>query len=204
MKFVLFAEGHTEKKALPPFLKRWLDPQLAKPIAIKVVRFDGWQDYERDIAAKVRLHMIGPGGADVIAAIGLIDLYGPTFYPSPQKTVAQRIAWATDYFSKKVNNARFRQHFAVHETEAWLLSDSSVLPVTLPAKSKRPEEVNFAHPPARLLDELYRSQLKRPYKKVVDGYNLFSKLSPETAESRCPYFKSLLHDMLGLAKQAQI
>jgi hypothetical protein len=28
MKFVLFVEGHTEKKAVPRFLKKWLDPQV--------------------------------------------------------------------------------------------------------------------------------------------------------------------------------
>jgi hypothetical protein len=30
MKFVLFVEGYTEKKALPEFLKRWLDPRLSQ------------------------------------------------------------------------------------------------------------------------------------------------------------------------------
>lgn len=31
MMFVLFVEGHTEDKALPRFLKKWLDPQLSTP-----------------------------------------------------------------------------------------------------------------------------------------------------------------------------
>ena len=35
MKFVLFVEGYTEDKALPKFLKRWLDPRLGKPVGIK-------------------------------------------------------------------------------------------------------------------------------------------------------------------------
>jgi hypothetical protein len=42
MKFVLFVEGHTEKLAVPQLLKRWLDPRLAKPVGIKVSRFEGW------------------------------------------------------------------------------------------------------------------------------------------------------------------
>lgn len=42
MKIVLFVEGHTEKKSLPDFFKRWLDPQLPERIGIKVVRFEGW------------------------------------------------------------------------------------------------------------------------------------------------------------------
>lgn len=27
MKFVLFVEGHTEQKAVPALLKRWIDPR---------------------------------------------------------------------------------------------------------------------------------------------------------------------------------
>lgn len=40
MRFILFCEGHTECKALPAFLKRWLDPKLSSPVGIKPVRFD--------------------------------------------------------------------------------------------------------------------------------------------------------------------
>ena len=41
MKFVLFVEGHTEKKSIAPFLKRWLDPKLKQSVGFQVVRFDG-------------------------------------------------------------------------------------------------------------------------------------------------------------------
>ena len=44
MKFVLFVEGYTEKKALANFFKRWLDPKLDKSVGIQVVRFEGWAD----------------------------------------------------------------------------------------------------------------------------------------------------------------
>ena len=44
MKFILFVEGHTEDKALPAFLKRWLDPRLESPVGIQTVRFDGWPE----------------------------------------------------------------------------------------------------------------------------------------------------------------
>lgn len=82
MKFVLFVEGHTERKALPEFLKRWLDARLPQRVGIKVVRFEGWRDYREEIAKKVELNLGGRAGADVIAGIGLLDLYGPKFYPA--------------------------------------------------------------------------------------------------------------------------
>jgi hypothetical protein len=130
------------------------------------------------------------------------DLYGPTFYPSTATTVTGRCDWARNHFSNLVGDARFRQYFAVHETEAWLLSDPTILPVKLPASCAQPETVNFAQPPARLLNGLYQSQLKRPYKKLEDGYNLFTKLAPEAARKKCPYLDAMLLEMLALAKQA--
>jgi len=209
MKFVLFAEGHTEKKALPDFFKRWLDPQLPLPIGIKVVRFEGWNDYYAEIATKVRLNLSGKAGADVVAAIGLLDLYGPTFYPSDKSTALERYSWAKQHIEERVNHPRFRQHFAIHETEAWLLSDlsdASPLPravkAALPGRCGKPETVNFDEPPARLLDRLYGEKLRRKYKKVTDGANLFQGLSPEVARTKCPHLRLLLEDMLALAKAA--
>jgi hypothetical protein len=202
LKFILFVEGYTERKALPDFIKRWIDPQLTKSVGIKVVRFEGWSDYQKDVAKKVNLHLEGPGGADIVGAIGLIDLYGPTFYPGSHTTVQQRLTWAKKYFANLVNNSRFRQHFAVHETEAWLLSDPKILPVKMPTGYNEPETVNFDQPPARLLDKLYRAQLKRPYKKVVDGNELFGNLSPQLAAAKCVRLNEMLVDMLQLAKMA--
>lgn len=91
MKFVLFVEGHTEKAAIPSLLKRWLDPQLARRVGIDAVRLEGWAHYQSEIAKKVRLKLSGAGGNDVIAAIGLLDLYGPTFYPPNQQSASDRV-----------------------------------------------------------------------------------------------------------------
>src|SRR5690242_8537165 len=114
MKLVLFVEGYTEK-ALPELFKRWLDPQLSRPIGIKVVRFEGWRDYYGEIAKKVALNLSGKAGADVAGAVGVLDLYGPTFYPSDKTAASDRYSWAKAHIEQKVNHPRFRQHFAVHE-----------------------------------------------------------------------------------------
>lgn len=204
MKIVLFVEGHTEKKALPAFFKRWLDPQLTSPVGIKTVRFEGWRDYYGEIDKKVSLHLSGEARVKVVGAIGLLDLYGPTFYPSDKKATAERYKWAKEHIEGKVNHTLFRQHFAVHETEAWLLSDPSVLPeevrVALPGRCERPETVNFHEPPAKLIERLYRGRLHRSYKKVTDGATAFRKLDPAIAREKCPYLKSVLDDMLRLAR----
>jgi hypothetical protein len=93
MKFVLFVEGYTEKKALPDFLRAWLEPpRLPERVGLQVVRFEGWAEYYKDIAGKVNRHLSAKGSEDIIAAIGLLDLYGPTFYPPDKLTAVQGLA----------------------------------------------------------------------------------------------------------------
>ncbi len=78
MKFVLFVEGYTEDKALPAFIKRWLDKRLPQPIGIKSVRFEGWAELRREVNKRTHLYFKSPESASIIAVISLIDLYGPT------------------------------------------------------------------------------------------------------------------------------
>lgn len=206
MKFVLFVEGHTEAKAIPGFLKRRLDPLLKEPVGIRPVRFEGWADYEKGIAKKVAFNLSGRAGSDVIGAIGLLDLAGPTFYPREITDAGDRRAWAKGHFEGLVKNSRFRQHFAVHELEAWLLASPTELPKevqkALPGRCAQPESVNFDEPPAKLLERLYREKLRKNYKKIVDGTTLFQRLDPEAACARCPSLKALFDDLLSLAKDA--
>ena len=205
MKFILFVEGHTEQKAVPEFLKRWLDARLRQPVGIKPVRFDGWPELVKDTKKRAQMYLSGPTApGDVIAVIALLDLYGPTFYPAGVTTAQQRYAWAKKHLEDAVGLSKFRQFFAVHETEAWLLSDPDVFPPAVKdgLPSKEPETVNFEVTPAKLLDKLYDQNLKRGYKKVTNGKELFKKLDPGTAYEKCPHLKALLDEMLQMAKDA--
>jgi hypothetical protein len=101
----------------------------------------------------------------------------------------------------------FFHFFAVHEVEAWLLSQPDIFPLKVkkafPKKINNPETVNFDEPPAKLLKRLYSLQLRRSYKKVVNGKELFGKLNPDVAYQNCPKLKELLDKMLELAKQSK-
>jgi hypothetical protein len=207
MKFRLLIEGYTERKALPSFLKRWLDPRLNKSVGISTDRFDGWAELVKDVPKIARMYLDSPTASrDVIAVIALIDLYGPTIYPEDKKTPEERYAWAKRHIEDQVGREKFRQYFAVHETEAWLLSDpklfSADIRKALPAKIAKPETVNFDTPPGKLLENLYLAKLRRKYKKVTDGDDLFEKLDPEVAYEKCPYLRAMLDDMLQLARDA--
>ena len=207
MKFVLFVEGQTEDEALQNFLGRWLQTKLQTKVGIKTVRFEGWPEMVRGLSRKAQFYLNEPkNNEDIIAIIALLDLYGPTFYPDDKQTTQQRYDWAKRHLEQQVGHPKFHQHFAVHELEAWLLSDPTIFPPeirkSLAGKSAAPEKVNSLEPPAKLLETLYRTNLKRAYRKPIDGKALFRKLSPAAAYDKCPYLKALLDEMLRLAQQA--
>jgi hypothetical protein len=204
LKFGLFCEGATEKGALPDFLRRWLNSKLPVKVGIQPVGFNGWAEMVKESPKKAELHLRNP---DVIAVVALLDLYGPTIYPPDRNTVADRYEWAKAHLECQVNNIRFRQHFAVHDVEAWILSDPDVLPPAirkrlLPRKSEKPEMVNFDEPPSYLLNRLYQEATKRNYKKRTYGEELFRNLDPQIVWQKCPYFRRLADDLVYLARKA--
>ncbi len=207
MYFILFVEGDTEDKVLPAFLKKWLNPKLSTPVDIRTVNFKGYANLCKDTGQRATMHLKGPRKKDIIAVISLLDLYGPHCYPESKITIAEKYEWGKKHLESQVKSPRFKQHFAVHELEAWLLSDPSIFPSELATEmeevSEKPETVNFEQPPAKYLDDLYQQKLHKTYKKVTYGNRLFARLNPETVYSRCPYFKLLADDLLALARKHQ-
>ena len=205
MRFVLFVEGDTER-ALPAFLKRWLDPQLPQRVGITPVRFTGWAELRREIRKRAHLHLNSPQAGEIIAVVSLLDLYGPDFYPAHLTSAGERFDWAKNEIESEVGHPKFRQFFAVHETEAWLLSQPELFPVEVrsgfPGRINQPETINFNEPPAQLLGRLYRDRLRRTYKKIVNGKELFDQLDPDIAGDKCPKLRELLDEMLLLAQEA--
>lgn len=203
MKFVLFVEGATEHKALGGFLQRWLNPQLKQPVGIHLVDLQGWSKFRIRLQRKITAELDAPGRDDVIAAVGLLDLYGPDY--EDVQTVEQRYQWLTGKIEREVGRDRFKMFLAVHETEAWLLSQPSMFPPGVREKveklERQPETVNFSNPPSKRIEQAYRS-MGRKYKKTVDGYDLFSKADPQVAYAACPYLRQMLDTMLDLAQTA--
>lgn len=202
-KILLFVEGYTEEE-LPEFFKRWLDPRLNEPMSLKTVRFEGVGDYLRSYG-KMAETRLKPG--DIGFIFGLLDLYG-----LPEKFIygnnsAEKIKTARQRIEDQLPpgvKSRFAQHFAVHETEAWLLSRPDLFPgVNIPPSwGNKPEEINFDHPPAKRLEKLYREK-KLKYKKTTMAKNLFPQLDPQLVAGKCHYLSQLLHDLLTQAQLLQ-
>ena len=199
MRFALFVEGHTEL-ALPGFLKRWLDPRLPRPIRIAPVNLEGSGGYLANFAQRARKDL---ASGQLIAVVGLLDLYGAAIEFPPGLDAKGKCTWAKADLENRVDDSRFRQHFAVHETEAWLLSDPGIFPSGIARRieslADHPEAVDLQEPPSKLLRRVYRAG-GRDYKKVVDGSALFERLDPIRAQASCPHLSLLLNDMLSLAR----
>lgn len=205
MKFVLLVEGHSEKEVVKQLLKRWLDPKLEKSVDIKVVLLQGYARFLKEVVKRARMYLDGPQQAEIIAVVGLLDLHGPD-YPDHVTSAEERHDWAVEHIEHKVGRKDFHMFFAVHEFEAWLLSDPHILPAEIQSAASRyssqPEKVDFDKPPSRLLDRIYKDRLRRSYKKTTYGKELFGKLDPDVAAQKCPRLKAMLEELLRLAREA--
>lgn len=200
-RIALFVEGDTEQQTLPDFFHRWLDPQLPTDarVGIHAVKFKGSGDYLQKVADRVELYL-SQRKADFV--VGVVDLYGlpSTIDFGEAASIKAKVLIARKQIKQLVPaklHKQFRQHFAVHEVEAWMLAYPEKFPADVRTQlSKRPpEQVNFNEPPAKLL-----SRLIRGYKKTVMGRNILRDADPQTAIDKCPYLKLLADDLLALAR----
>ena len=205
MRIILFVEGDTEKFAVPEFLKRWLKGQLSTNIRVDAVCLKGVGNFLKHIENRVAANLNNPRSRETVVGIGLVDLYGFADFPNNTKSVAQKLQWARGEVTKRVDHPRFRMHFAVHETEAWLLSQPEILPAEVKngIPKRPPEDINFDLPPAKLLQKLY-DKCHRDYRKTVDGCDLFKKLDPNIARKKCPYLSKMMDDIVQLAREAGV
>lgn len=220
MKFIFLVEGVTEDIGVPQFINGWLNTQFAtgSRVGVQTVRYDGWSELYDNVEKKTAEYLCEPKyEGDVIAVVSLLDLYGPTFYPPDKVTTADRYTWGKGHFEGRVRkyfkdrgikadvDGKYRHYFAVHESEAWLVTNPQLFPQPIAAalaKQKPPEQINFKTPPAKLLDALYEKHLKRVYKKTTNARNLFPRLDPTAAAGRCPYLETMLGELRTLAIQA--
>lgn len=204
MKLVVFCEGQTEAEVVPPLIRRWLQSQtLEHQVGVRPVQFKGWADLVQGLERHANMHLAKP---DVIGVVSLLDLYGADLYSTGPSSVRGRVARGRHELQARVGSPRFRQFFAVHELEAWLLASPTIFPKSVEslvaAKAHSPESVDLDHPPATFLNEVYRKILKRRYHKTSDGKNLFAKLDPEVAAAKCPHLREMLAEILQLVQAA--
>ena len=131
-QIALFVEGETERgetgrRTLPTFFHKWLDPHFPpmSKVGIYAVNFQGVSNYLDDLPRKLDEYLTD-GHANFV--VGLVDLYGlpdARIDLSDCGTVKEKVVKARREIRAMVPvefRDLFRQHFAVHEVEAWLLA----------------------------------------------------------------------------------
>ncbi len=201
MRFVLIVEGDTEKRSIEGLVRTDLKKKTGKNIGVTAVNIRGYGNFRRDLPGKVQKFINSPDKGEILAVIGLVDLYLTPFAKDVHLPVPERIATGRRFFEEQVNQDRFRMFFAVHEYEAWLLSDPDRFDAAIREKisihAKKPEEVNNDEPPSRYLKRIYSEYLHREYKKTVDGKVLMGRINPEQVYEKCPNYREMIDFLIS-------
>jgi hypothetical protein len=215
MRFILFVEGETEELGVAGFLKSYIDSRLVDKVGITTVRFNGWSELHDNAPKMAAKQLRDPKSDEVTGVISLLDLYGPTFYPRDMATVQQRYGWGRAYMEDRVQRyfrdngvsvelaEKYKHFFAVHEIEAWFVSQPSLfrdeVKAALAALKRKPEEINFDAPPCKLLEKLHMQLYKKRYRKTKNALNFFPKLNVDEVAAKCPYLKLMLDELVAMA-----
>ena len=204
MRIALIVEGKTEKVFLP-YLRSFLETRVAG----RMPRLDPLP-YDGRIPKGTRLrHVVEKLLADkqhpADAVIALTDVYTgsqPPEFADAAEAKAKMREWVGE-------DERFHPHAAQFDFEAWLLpywekikrlAGSNRAPF-----GPNPERVNHMNPPARRLQEVFRTgSKKRAYVKTRDAKRILQGEDLLVAAVACAELKGLLNTILSLCEGEQI
>lgn len=199
MTFGLLVEGYTERAALQQFLRRALAGRGRTGIGFRTYMSGsgGNSRYVAEfpiLARKAAVHGF---------VFGLLDLHRlpATVLPHGRLPTAAAVSTAKRALEERLPSdlrSRVRQHFAVHEVEAWILAGSAPAErgIEIPkAWHNRPEELDGDQPPSARLDDCFRPRFGVRYDKAVHGPQLLARTDPAEVLERCPHFRLLVEDI---------
>jgi len=201
MKIKILCEGQTEEG-----LRTLLGKAVAVPgCGLHIKTYEGVGALLRELDDAVESEL--QSGARAVFCV--VDYH---HYPLPQITrnlpLAQRLEAIKSDVLGQIDNSRcsaLRCHVIVHEVETWILADEQVIAQRLKIKNipgwQQPENINDMKPPAKVLEELFRTRLKRRYDKYKDGVDLLQKVDWQKVYAKCPTFKQLVDDLRNCCKQ---
>jgi hypothetical protein len=197
-RIAIIVEGATEqafRTVLGKYLTRTLSGQVPKLRFIpKDGRIPTGDRLKRDVSLLLREHD---------AVIALTDVYtGPR--PFDFVDAADAKSKMRQWVGPEL---RFYPHAAQYEVEAWLLPYWSRIQQLSGsdrnAPSSTPETVNHDKPPAKHLQEVFRSgSNKRAYSKTRDGADILRGQDLEISAARCPELRAFLDTILMLSTAA--
>jgi Domain of unknown function (DUF4276) len=195
-RIAIIVEGATEK-AFKPALQAYLDRKLTGVMPkLTFISKDGrlptQERLKRDVQLLLQRHD---------AVVALTDVYTgrrPFDFLDAADAKQKMRQWVGQ-------EPRFYPHAAQYEVEAWLLPYWSRIQKisgsnrTTPSSS--PEAVNHDRPPAKHLEEVFRTGLnKRAYSKTRDAADILRGQDLELSAARCPELRAFLDTILALSE----
>lgn len=210
MKVWIFVEGSSDVRALSALWSGWEQKLREKGWGIKPIHLKNKSNYFKDIGPRA-IEKLLHDTSDLV--VGLPDLY-----PNRnQKYKHDNLEELQDVQTRLVNQsllqkvkrtdidsymARFYASALKHDLEVLLLAATSQLQSRLrmsnrPGGWRRPpEEQNQDRPPKRIVEELFRVNLKRSYRENTDSDAILRGADLREVTEQCPTFRAMI-DWIG-------
>lgn len=198
MKITIIVEGKTERAFLP-MLREFLQTRLSGNVPkLDPLPYDGRIPKKRKLKGDVE-RLLNARKRPSDAVIALTDVYTgahPPEFENADDAKAKMRAWVG-------NEERFFPHAAQHDFEAWLLpyweKIKRLAGSNRNVPGPNPENVNHDNPPAKRLQEVYRTGDKgKSYLKTRDAGRILQGEDLMVSASACSELRLFINTILEL------
>ena len=210
MKVWIFVEGESDVQALSALWRGWRQRLKENGWGIQLIPLEGKPKYFRKIGPRAT-EKLANDAHDLV--VGLPDLYPNQDYANTEyrhddleelravqtRLVKQQMGRRTDINSYM---ARFYASALKHDLEVLLLAATSQLQSQLKMSNRPsgwrqpPEEQNQEKPPKKIVEELFRTRLKRAYREIADSTAILRDADLRQVAEQCPTFCAMI-DWIG-------
>jgi len=210
-RLYIVCEGLTEVNFVTQLLKPHLEAPDPLLLTVGAPNLKGHYTYAQ--LKKFVKNLFGPPSS-LAAVTTMVDLFKipgdhPGIAGAPDEASVSRIRRLEDECTKDIGDHRFFSNLQLHEFEALLLTDLTVLVKQHPNRRKdivdlakrlnrdfpSPEHVDMLRPPSYWIKEAVPE-----YNKTIDGPITASRIGLEGLRERCPHFGQWLGRLEDLVR----
>ena len=214
MKVWVFVEGSSDVKALSALWSGWNQKLSEKGWGIKPIPLESKSKYFRKIGSRAT-EKLANDARDLV--VGLPDLYPNRDYADTeykhnnlQELQGVQTRLVKQHLQQQMGRradvdshiAHFYASALKHDLEVLLLAATSQLQSRLKMSNmprswrQPPENQNQDRPPKRIVEELFRINLKRSYRENTDSDAILRKADLREVAEQCPTFCAMI-DWIG-------
>ncbi len=214
MKVWVFVEGSSDVKALSALWSEWKEKLGEKGWGIHIIPLENKSKYFKKIGPRAVTRLVDDK-SDLV--VGLPDLYPNQNYANTDyrhnnlqelrevqtRLVKQNLQQEVRRAEVDSHMARFYASALKHDLEVLLLAATKQLKIRLGMQNRhrlsgwrRPEDQNQDKPPKKIVGELFRRHLKRPYREISDSDAILRNADLREVAEQCPAFRAMI-DWIG-------